>query len=308
VFPYKADVMMRRLPWANWAIMAVTVLVSLVVMFAIEADTADNLALWTPNIDAQVSRISRDADGEDRDYIVTFLNERTAAEGFSPLQLLTHSLVHEGLWHLFGNMIFLFVFGNAVNAKIGHLPYVALYVGLALLSGAAWLAFPADGLYMVGASGAVMGMAGAFAVMYPLNEISFFTLLWLTPIVFAVRSVWVLLVYFILDMLGFLGGSADGVAHVSHLTGVILGAATASVFVLVGIAMPSAGEKTLLEVLRFRVRRDEPYERKIEVGANRGPAMAMNPNAPRTLIAPGAPNPAAPLRPQRPSAPLPPLN
>ena len=298
MIPYKADVMMRRLPWANWSIMAVTVLVSLVVQFGLDSDTANNLALWAHNTDKQVTRIMGDVPEEFSEGALAALTRATANEGFSPFQLLSHAFVHDGVWHLFGNMLFLFVFGNAVNAKIGHLPYVILYVGVAILAGVAWLVFPGDALCAVGASGAVMGVAGAFAVIYPLNEISFFAMIWLTPTTFEVRSVWVLLLYFILDTLGFLGGG-DGVSHISHMAGVVTGAAATVGLVLAGIAMPSAGEKTLPEILGVRVNRDEPYERAIELGGNRGPAMAVNPNAPKSL---------SQLRPRGPVPPRPPLN
>jgi membrane associated rhomboid family serine protease len=60
--------------------------------------------------------------------------------GFRSYQLVTALFQHAGLLHLAGNMLFLFVFGNAVNAKLGHPAFLAAYLGIGVLTGVAWLA------------------------------------------------------------------------------------------------------------------------------------------------------------------------
>lgn len=109
MIPYQVDVPMQRWPYANWALIAVTTIVS----FAWLVDPGRGMLL--------------------------------SVEYFKVYQPLTAALTHGGPWHLFGNMLFLFVFGNAVNAKIGHLPYLGLYVLFAYVSGIAWLLFPGGG-------------------------------------------------------------------------------------------------------------------------------------------------------------------
>src|SRR5207237_972692 len=59
----------------------------------------------------------------------------TGPSGFQPWQLVTYLFVHADFWHLFGNMLFLFCFGNAVNAKLGHLPFLGLYLLCGVLAG-----------------------------------------------------------------------------------------------------------------------------------------------------------------------------
>ena len=78
-----------------------------------------------------------------------------------------------GVLHLLGNLLFLFTFGNAVNAKLGHLPFLALYFGSGAFAGLAWLLLGSR-VPVLGASGAIMGITGAFLVLYPLNEISYY--------------------------------------------------------------------------------------------------------------------------------------
>jgi hypothetical protein len=158
-------------------------------------------------------------------------------------------------------MIFLWVFGNAVNAKIGHWPYAGLYILFAVVAGAAWYAIPGNGLAMIGASGAIMGVAGMFAVLYPLNDISMLFVLLYRPIFFTVSAVWLLLVYFALNILGFLtpGGV---VANISHLSGMVLGAAVAGTLLHTAVVKPGVGERSLLEILGVKIEREPGSEPK----------------------------------------------
>jgi len=253
VFPYQADVSMQRWPLANWAVIAVTVVLS-VAARSLPGEVYLQLAHWTGNPAAAAERINAQAG-------TPVIDPNTLKEyGFHAWQLVTSAFLHGGTWHLLGNMIFLFVFGNAVNAKIGHLPYLGLYLAYAAVTGAAWHLSPGNGLLCIGASGAIMGVAGMFAVLYPLNDISIFTFLLYRPAVFRLSAVWVLLGYFILDLLGFLGPS-DGISHVSHLSGMLSGTAVTAAAVGFGIIRPRRGEKTLLEILGTKVKREEPYER-----------------------------------------------
>src|SRR5262245_12188086 len=61
----------------------------------------------------------------------------TAWDEFHWYQLVTYLFLHGGVMHLFGNMLFLFCFGNAVNAKLGHWQFLALYFGVGVLAGVA---------------------------------------------------------------------------------------------------------------------------------------------------------------------------
>jgi len=221
MIPYQVDVPLQRWPYANWALIALTTIVS----FAWLADPGRGMLL--------------------------------SVEYFKPYQPLTAAFVHAGFWHLFGNMLFLFVFGNAVNAKIGHLPYLGLYVFFAYVSGIAWLLLPGGAEYSLGASGAVMGVAGMFLLYYPLNQVSVFTLIIYYPVVFHLSSAWLLVIFFLLDILGVL--SAGGaVAHISHVAGFAAGAGLASVLLLRGVVRPGRGERCLLEVLGIDVAREFP--------------------------------------------------
>ncbi len=98
IVPYTVDVPMERIPFTNWILIALTVFVSGLILLDRAMD--DDHFFPLP---------------EERAYVGA-LNPKD----FNPLQLISHLFVHGNIFHLVGNMIFLFVFGNAVNAKLGH--------------------------------------------------------------------------------------------------------------------------------------------------------------------------------------------
>jgi len=288
MIPYKADVMMQQMPWANWVIIGITVIVSLLALYGPLQGASSSMSLWCHDPKGTMADILRENPDVVRAYGRNInLNDLPQFHGY---QLITYAFLHSGLWHLFGNMVFLFVFGNAVNAKMGHAEYAGLYLAFAAVTGLAWYLFPGDGLLMVGASGATMGIAGMFAVLYPLNEISIFLLLMWRPILFDLSSMWFLLIYFAMDFLGLLAGTGN-VAHVSHVAGMVSGAALAAGFVLTGVTRPSPGERTLLEIFGLKVKR-EGRERRAPIGGAR-------PDIPGISYGVGTPPDHPPATPQR---------
>jgi membrane associated rhomboid family serine protease len=172
---------------------------------------------------------------------------------FAPHQLVTYLFVHGGVLHLLGNLLFLFCFGNAVNAKLGHLPFLALYFGCGAFAGLAWLLL-GSGVPVIGASGAIMGITGAFLVLYPLNEISYYDewSLRLRGDAWRFASYWFILAYMTLDLIGTLG-RWGGVAYLCHLAGESLGFGVTAGLVLAGVVRSGRGETNLLEAMGFEV-------------------------------------------------------
>lgn len=99
--------------------------------------------------------------------------ERLAAEPFGHAPaLVTHMFLHGSWAHLIGNMIFLFVFGDNVEDVMGHARFLAFYLGGGLAAAFAQIAFMPDAsLPMVGASGAVSAVLGAYLVHYPRKDV-----------------------------------------------------------------------------------------------------------------------------------------
>jgi membrane associated rhomboid family serine protease len=176
-------------------------------------------------------------------------------------RLFSHVLVHDNWLHLAGNMFFLFVFGNAVNAKLRHIPYLALYFLFGAIGGAAWLFFGGaeralffgQGEYALGASGAIMGIEGLFLVFYPRNTVrALFEWGWtsgwtIIPDV-EIASFWVILGYLVWDLCGFVMG-LGGTAYCSHLAGALAGITVGVALLIARVIRTPVYEENLLQVI-----------------------------------------------------------
>jgi len=90
----------------------------------------------------------------------------------APLTLFSSMFLHGGLLHLLGNMVFLWIFGNNVEDATGHLRFLAFYLLCGLAGAAAHVAGnPGSTVPMVGASGAISGVLGAYFLLYPFARI-----------------------------------------------------------------------------------------------------------------------------------------
>jgi membrane associated rhomboid family serine protease len=144
--------------------------------------------------------------------------------------ILTSMFLHGGLWHLLGNMLYLWIFGNNVEDAMGHGRFVVFYVicGIAAVLAQA-LPEPHSTIPMVGASGAISGVLGAYMLLYPHARV----LLGLPLGIFIFRlgrfpAVWVLAAWFLMQLamhgLTPAGGDAQGgVAFRAHIGGFIAG-------------------------------------------------------------------------------------
>jgi membrane associated rhomboid family serine protease len=99
-------------------------------------------------------------------------------DGVAPrlLQYLTYQFAHADLWHLAGNMLFLWVFGNAVNAKFGNIPYVLFYLASGVFAALGFL-FLNPGFSLLGASGSIAAVTTAYLVLFPRSRVTVFYML-----------------------------------------------------------------------------------------------------------------------------------
>jgi membrane associated rhomboid family serine protease len=147
------------------------------------------------------------------------------------LPLVTSMFLHAGIAHILGNMLFLWIFGDNVEADFGHLGYLLFYFVCGIGSGLTHIIFNLNShIPALGASGAISGVLGAYIVLEPRNRI--LTLIFI--FVVRVPAVVVLGLWFVLQFLsgiGSLGSTANGgVAVWSHIGGFLLG-----VFITLGI-------------------------------------------------------------------------
>jgi membrane associated rhomboid family serine protease len=148
--------------------------------------------------------------------------------GASWFTTITSMFMHGGWMHLIGNMWFLWIYGNNVEDSMGHLRFAIFYLLCGLAAGGLQIAFSPDSTVpMVGASGAIGGVMGAYIVLYPRVRIQTVIFLGFYVSRFAVPAVVMLGYWFVLQLVGgagSLGRSGGGTAFWAHVGGFAAGA------------------------------------------------------------------------------------
>jgi membrane associated rhomboid family serine protease len=148
--------------------------------------------------------------------------------------VLTSMFMHGGLGHLGGNMLFLYIFGDNIEDALGHARYLGFYALCGVAAAAAQLATGGldSPVPMVGASGAISGVMGAYIVLYPRAPILMFNfsipILWLLYGLFMSFPAWLVIGYWflvsnLLPAVATLGASVGGVALFAHIGGFVFG-------------------------------------------------------------------------------------
>jgi membrane associated rhomboid family serine protease len=138
------------------------------------------------------------------------------------LAALMTMFLHGSIPHLFGNLLFLWVFGNNVEGHKGWWRYLLLYLAGGAVATAAHVAVsPNSTVPIVGASGAIAAVMGAYFVVWPSVRIK--TVIWLGPIFLRkVQALWLLVIWFASNLL--LVGASSGIAWAAHVGGFAFGA------------------------------------------------------------------------------------
>ncbi len=144
------------------------------------------------------------------------------------LTIFTSMFLHGGFLHLGGNMLYLWIFGNNVEDLLGPARYIAFYFLCGLVAAAAQIVFSIGSpMPMIGASGAIAGVLGAYYIRFPQARVQCLVFLFFLVTVIWLPAGLVLLLWFLLQVLnslGVIGHSAQGgVAVFAHVGGFIAG-------------------------------------------------------------------------------------
>jgi membrane associated rhomboid family serine protease len=158
------------------------------------------------------------------------------------VSLFTSMFLHGGFLHIAGNMLYLWVFGNNVEDRMGPIPFLLFYLTAGVVAAYAQVLPDPDSLTpLVGASGAIAGALGAYLVMFPHARV-----LTLVPIIFFLQlmelpALIVLGFWFVLQALQGVGSlqAETGVAWFAHIGGFVFGAAIALLFYRARPAQPT---------------------------------------------------------------------
>jgi membrane associated rhomboid family serine protease len=239
IIPWGTDAPLYHRPYATVAMIAINVLL----FFVVPRDAYD-------------------------DYVLV------VGDGVHPVQWLTNNFLHSGIFHLIGNMIFLWTFGLVVEGKLGSIRFLVVYLLLGVFESAAMqLLVPSEQeVSMLGSSTIIFGLMGMCLVWAPRNEVTCIVWLRFTPMEFDLSILWFAALYIALDVFS---GGLSGVLRASltslspgvivameldHTFGAILG-------ILVGAAMLKLGwvdceNWDLFAVLERRTGRPKGHETK----------------------------------------------
>lgn len=232
----------RSTPWVNYAIIAINLLVF---AFLQGWGTNDKFTYAFSTVPAEIIS-GRDIVTPDRVLIEPITGRRVAVPGLQPtpipvwLTLVTSMFMHGGLAHIFGNMLYLWIFGDNIEDRIGHLRYLIFYLVCGVLAGLAHvyssLMFAGSDeasllVPSLGASGAISGVLGAYILLFPTRRVTVL-LWWFVTQVPAFVAIGLWFIFQLISGLGMLGSGSQqgGVAYAAHIGGFVAGLALIKVF------------------------------------------------------------------------------
>ncbi len=169
-------------------------------------------------------------------FIPSRVGGLTDAAGTAPVWLtpLTATLIHAGFLHFAFNMLFLVFCGRPTEAVVGPVGLLILYIGGAYAAAAAhYLMDPSSEIYMVGASGAISAVLGAYAILFGRNKVKVAN----PKLAVLLNALWLMAAWIVLQLIvvftfaGFSGGTLQ-IAIGAHIGGFILGVALANPLLL----------------------------------------------------------------------------
>ena len=161
------------------------------------------------------------------DLSVSDLSQLPQRPGPTPiyLTLLTSMFMHGGFGHLFGNLLYLWIFGDNVEHRFGHGAFLAFYLVSGLVASAAQIALDPDSVIpTLGASGAISGVLGAYLVLFPRNRIHAVFLFTIVSVP-AVVAIGLWIVFQFVNGAGAIAAAEQtgGVAYGAHIGGFCAG-------------------------------------------------------------------------------------
>ena len=158
-------------------------------------------------------------------YEVTHLNPmRMEVMAYNVMTLVTSMFLHGGLFHLMGNMLYLWIFGDNIEDILGHTRFLVFYLVCGLAGAALQIGFePESRTPMIGASGAIAGVLGAFLVMFPTARV--LTLIFLVVFVriVPIPALIVLGIWILIQLINAAHLGPAGVAWFAHIGGFLGG-------------------------------------------------------------------------------------
>ncbi len=208
-------------PYVNWGLITINMLVWLVFQSGLVLGTDDYVVASLGLIPAVVNDIAELPAGY-----------TSVPEDFT---YITYAFLHGGILHLGSNMLFLWVLGDNIEDAMGHGRYLTFYLLCAAGAGLAHEVFqPASQAPLIGASGAVAGLIGAYLVLHP--RVLMWGLVWNT-IPLRIPAALMLGGWFVLQVISIATSASDDIAYLAHIGGFLCGAVLVFVFKRAEVAL-----------------------------------------------------------------------
>ncbi len=145
--------------------------------------------------------------------------------------LFSSMFIHGGFFHLFGNMLYLWIFGNNIEDRLGHFRFVLFYLVCGVAAAAVQVYSQPDSMVpMVGASGAIAGILGAYLLTFPRGRVLTLVFIFIFVKLIRIPALIVLSFWFAVQLISASAGAEDGVAFFAHIGGFISGLILVKVF------------------------------------------------------------------------------
>src|SRR2546425_8292924 len=225
----------RTTPVVNYLLILINVLVF---VFLQGFGTNEKFTYAFSTVPAEIIT-GRDIATRDRIVVQPVTGQRFEMPGLQPtpipvyLTLITSMFMHGGIAHIFGNMLFLFIFGDNIEDRIGHFRYLIFYLVCGVLAGLAHVfttVLVAAGnessllVPSLGASGAISGVLGAYILLFPTRRVTVL-ISWFVTQVPAFIAIGLWFVFQLISGLGVLGSGSQqgGLAYAAHIGGFLAG-------------------------------------------------------------------------------------
>ena len=225
MFPYHDENETKRTPLVTYAIVALNLLVWVVIQGA-------GFGLALPRSVCELGLIAGELTGRLAPGTPFPMGDGLVCltdPGRQVSHIFTSMFLHGSWMHVLGNMWFLWIFGNNIEDSMGHLRYIVFYLACGVAAALAQVAFAADSpIPMVGASGAISGVMGAYLILYPRVRVWCIVPIGIIPLSIALPA-WTMLIYWFAiqlfsGVIGMVGAQDEGgVAVWAHAGGFVTG-------------------------------------------------------------------------------------
>lgn len=211
----------------------ILIIINILVFFFLQDIGRNEIFTYSYSLVPEEIVSGKDITTDDRILTDPISGERIYITGLQPtpfsvyITFFTSMFMHGSIAHLLGNMLFLFIFGDNIEHRLGHFRYFIFYIITGILAAAAQIivtySFGGNPIIpTLGASGAISGVLGAYLILYPRKRVRVIMFYFLTEVP-AVVAIGLWFVFQVVSGIGILGGQEGGIAYGAHVGGFIAG-------------------------------------------------------------------------------------